>query len=546
MDFWIENGCLTKYTGPDCHVTVPEEVTQIGERAFSGTDITGVTLPANLCTIGHLAFSECKQLRAVTIPSSVTALGQHVFAGCDALETIRIGAGLEKISVLSFSHCRALTTLRIPKTVRRIDGYAFYGCRNLRHLILEGEETEFDIAAFTDCDALCEVEFPDAVWQRPIYWWSRHFRDRVMMLCAIAAYGKNEELSAYVRENAEAAVEHLFAMEVYSLIPVFLSHFERVPLEVLERMERHARALSLVEVLVTLAQIRAKHYPPEVLEEMETARLEGAMGLRPMSEEEWKKIFRFRRQFSIGGLLLFGYTGEGCVAYLPKRIGDEEVRGIAPHLFSDATALEAIAVDADHPAFCSVDGVLYSKDGSTLLAYPQGRRDEEFAVPAGVTRIAPKVFLRHPHLRRVILPEGVAEIGDSAFAMMNALEEVTLPESLCRIDTCAFSGCRSLRAIRVPDGVTELGEKVFWQCRAMEEAYLGRGITDLTSWTFATCHALLRVSLPETLESLDWTAFFDARTEPLILFRGTAAQWAAVEKSGEPIGRARTDCVEGG
>ena len=113
MDFLIENGCLTQYTGPDCHVTLPETVTRIGERAFAGTGITGVTFSSGLTSIGHHAFANCKQLTAVTIPASVRETGQYVFAGCDALERIDFEEGTEKICFLSFSHCKAVRELRI-------------------------------------------------------------------------------------------------------------------------------------------------------------------------------------------------------------------------------------------------------------------------------------------------------------------------------------------------------------------------------------------------------------------------------------------------
>jgi hypothetical protein len=80
--------------------------------------------------------------------------------------------------------------------------------------------------------------------------------------------------------------------------------------------------------------------------------------------------------------------------------------------------LTAIEVDASNPAYASVDGVLFSKDGTQLLRYPAGRLSGQFvhyAIPDTVTTIAAGAFRFTDNLLSVSIPAGVAELGGFAF-----------------------------------------------------------------------------------------------------------------------------------
>lgn len=85
-----ENGVLTEcdqeVKGP---VTIPEGVTSIGSRAFSGCSrLTSVTIPDGVTSIGDWAFENCSSLTSVTIPASVKSIGISAFSGCSNLETV--------------------------------------------------------------------------------------------------------------------------------------------------------------------------------------------------------------------------------------------------------------------------------------------------------------------------------------------------------------------------------------------------------------------------------------------------------------------------
>jgi len=84
---------ITRYVGTATVVNIPPTiqntpVTVIGDNAFYLTNITGVTIPNSVTSIGVTAFSECKSLTSITIPASVTSIGMAAFSGCWELTSV--------------------------------------------------------------------------------------------------------------------------------------------------------------------------------------------------------------------------------------------------------------------------------------------------------------------------------------------------------------------------------------------------------------------------------------------------------------------------
>ena len=57
-DFEIEEGVLKRYTGSDHSIIIPDGVTKIGSSAFSGSSLTGVTIPESVSEIGRASCRE--------------------------------------------------------------------------------------------------------------------------------------------------------------------------------------------------------------------------------------------------------------------------------------------------------------------------------------------------------------------------------------------------------------------------------------------------------------------------------------------------------
>ena len=201
---------ITGYKGTDKDVTIPSQdsgktVSEIGESAFSGTNITSVKIPDTIVQIGSYAFSECASLATVTFGRNVGSIGKEAFCKCTSLTEIELPAALTKAGSRAFADCTSLKTVEINseltsaqymfsgcdaldgnaltyagKTippymfygcaklsalsfidkVTEIGTYAFYGCDSVKTLKLGNSLTELGSAAFSHCAGLTSVELP--------------------------------------------------------------------------------------------------------------------------------------------------------------------------------------------------------------------------------------------------------------------------------------------------------------------------------------------------------------------------------------------------
>ena len=96
---------------------------------FNNNDITGITFPPSLTSIGSYVMFGCKGLTHVTIPSTVKKIGGRAFSSCTALTSLNIEDGVETIGNSAFQGCTSLHgDLTIPSSVTLIDVQAFSGC----------------------------------------------------------------------------------------------------------------------------------------------------------------------------------------------------------------------------------------------------------------------------------------------------------------------------------------------------------------------------------------------------------------------------------
>jgi hypothetical protein len=113
-------------------ITLPSSLTTIGQEAFEGCNLTSIIIPSSVTSIGAEAFYICPDLTSVTFssPSSVTSIGYAVFAGT-GLTSITIPSSVTSIGANAFELCTALTSVTIPSSVTSIGQYAFLDCGSL-------------------------------------------------------------------------------------------------------------------------------------------------------------------------------------------------------------------------------------------------------------------------------------------------------------------------------------------------------------------------------------------------------------------------------
>lgn len=106
--------------------------------------------------------------------------------------------------------------------------------------------------------------------------------------------------------------------------------------------------------------------------------------------------------------------------------------GVA-HPFANCTSLIEINISEENHEYKSVDGVVYSKDGTKLLIYPAGIKGN-FEIPNEVVEIEDMAFNGNKFIVMLVIPDGVEKIGTEALTECDSLKAVIIPESVKSID----------------------------------------------------------------------------------------------------------------
>ena len=115
----------------------------------------------------------------------------------------------------------------------------------------------------------------------------------------------------------------------------------------------------------------------------------------------------------------FGHCENLKGIFIPKNVATIGLRA-----FYNCQNLTDIYVHGDNENYKSVDGVLYTKDGKTLIAYPAGKTESEFTVCSGVNTIEGYAFYGCNNLEKITIPNSVKKIGYDAFGSCSSLTDV--------------------------------------------------------------------------------------------------------------------------
>ncbi len=405
-------------------------------------DIQSVVIQPGVTDIGENAFYRCSGLTSVTIPDSVTSIGDYAFSNCSGLTSVTIPSSVTSIGSNAFYNCSGLTSAGPIGSgcnyefgwTTKISDRAFSGCSNLRDVYLPDTMTDIGARTFYNCTSLTAFHVGDNN----------------------AAFSTSDGI--------------LFSKDGHTLIryPSGKNESEyTIPDDVntLAADAFQAAKLSWVKV-------------PEGVKVLPAFCFVGCTNLQTIILPDSLTTLQNECLWRIATSELTIPAG---------------VTGVEGHFAGGG--LVNIYVDANNTAFTSVDGVMFSKDLKTLIAFPERRPN--YVIPEGTEAIRSHAFAFSNIFSTIYIPLSVKEIGYYSFYNSGNLSDVyyegsssdweniaidtgndsllharlhclrdeyknllVLPDNLTRIESQAFVGTGA-DAVRIPKGVTEIAPDAF-------------------------------------------------------------------------------------
>ncbi len=385
-------------------VTFPSSVVSLGENAFENcTSLTYVDLTAveELGVIPTSCFQGCTALEAVDIPASVGTIGNDAFADCTSLKQANIppASKLDHIGINAFLNCESLESLELPASLQWIGLYAFSNCKSVASLRFRGSDISIiSLHAFDGCAALEEVCLPDHVGA---------IGDKAFANCTslkVVVYGK-----ALPQVQKSDVFEGCSALELM----IFPTHDAGVD-------------------------------PSE----------------SDMKYAGWTKGMAYMTYFVTQGgdaiaINRIVPSSKHRAVTVPAKIGYRSVTRIADFAALDKTLL-------------------------TEVRFPSDTK---------INHIGSEAFKGCTALKKIEFPASVKELCSSAFKGCTSLSSVSFnTTSLSTIESEAFSGCTSLTEVTLPEGVTTIGHHAFYNCLKLETVNLSDSLQNIDAQAFSCDH----------------------------------------------------------
>ena len=407
------------YEGNDYPVTSVVEAYGSNEDFYhtvsvlSETEVTKITLPSSIKTIGYLSFRRSPYLQEVVMNDGITKIGEGAFGWCSEL-----------------------TTINIPSTVTVLPKGIFEGCDNLKTLTLQEGLTFMDFEALwhTSIETLTIPSTCTTFGSRPL--------DLPKLETLIMKVKEPADIRVMGPYNLETMSSSVFGIynnafnTDYGPVREYFGNIDLiVPLGCKESYEMLEPWLNFGSI----TEEGSEYYQPKKI-------AVNIDGINYMLEEtlngqnETKRIATIARQNpSLSGDIVIPEK----VSYAKKVLQGNEWVTLEAQDY-DVTAL--------YDPIINFNGDPRPSDGCGAF---QGCAITSISLPATITVIPANTFYSCRLLKNVELPEGVTTIRTGAFANCISLEEIYLPETITDMSgDQIFCGCTSLKKVNIPKYVT--------------------------------------------------------------------------------------------
>ncbi len=546
-----------EYSG---QITIPEtvsyneqtyRVTAIGAAFYGCKNLSSITIPNSITSIGKNAFNNCDGLTSITIPNSVTSIGTYAFESCDGITSIEIPNSVISIGNDAFYYCSNLTSIAIPNSVTSIGSDAFDGTPWYKNqpdgLVYAGnvlytykgsmsESTSITIregtigianSALSSCKNLTTVTMPESLTS---------IGNEAFKGCTGLGAVTIPENVTSIGSNAFADCSNLYFIDIpqsvttigvnafnntawYNNQPDGVIYIGKVLYKYKGTMPENT-SIKIPEGTISIAasafddnynnigegKLTSITIPKSLTHigisafHSTSGNIKGDISVHITSMEAWCNI-EFENDdsnpFSSYKATYLYLNG----ALVSKLTIPNTISNIKQYAFYNCSSLTSVNIPQNvssigERAFsnCSNLTSINIPDRVTSVDLSGCSSLTSVNIPDGVISID---FSDCNNLTFVNIPNSITSIENGDFRDCSSLTSITIPESVTRIEEHAFENCRSLTSVNIPDNVTEIGNYAFWRCNSLTSVILGNGVTSIGYYAFYDCNKLNSIIVKE-------------------------------------------------
>ena len=516
-------------------VSIPESVTSIGREAFRWCRaLESVKMPTNLKILKHGVFASTG-LKSVMIPTNVTSIERGAVAGCVGLMEVTIPDSVTDIGIDAFRGSGRIKFVTIPSNVRAISDHAFAVCGEMTTVTMRGERPSAPNNIFERCGKLTSIHVSAkckswagmAEWQGiPLV-----FDDKVVVDGYTWSYcARNGEAEIVAEKDGKFACAVSPSPKGDVTIPSTLGGVSVTRIG--QCAFKDCKGMSSVKIPSTVKSFGSwgvfagcsgltSVVIPDGVKSIEECAFWGCSNLKSVTIPPSVTKISDAAFGCCGGLAsltipptvkeLRTQVFFGCGALKSVTIpASVEKIGWAAFVYSGE--LKEINVDPQNKWFTSVDGALYTKDLTELVACPNALTS--LTIHPSVKKLRAAAIISCGKLESLTIPEGVTEIGWQAIKDCVSLKSVKIPSTVKSIAEIAFCNCRSLTSVTIPESVSSIGKRAFENCGALTSVTMRGERPNSSGDIFPKCVNLKSIHVPANAKS--WVGMTEWQGIPLV------------------------------
>ena len=465
-----------------------------GECGANGDDVTWT-----LDSEGTLTISGEGWIDDYKFDSFDSAAPWHQTAINQDIKKVIINEGVMAIGKYAFYRCESLTSVTIPNSLERIYDYAFSNT-GLANIYIPGSVEYIGDKVFNGCKGLTSINVDsnnDSYLSENGVLFNK---DKT----AIIRYPAGKTDKSYVIPNSVGAIWAGAFQACRNLtnvtIPDSVTHIDNNAFSGCSGLTdiELPRSLEYIGMgaFSNCTGLASIEIPENVI--IEDSLFYGCTGLTSINVDSNND------SYSSENGVLFNKDKTELICY-PD--GKEDKSYTIPNgvliwhnAFSKCINLTSINVDSNNDSYLSENGVLFNKDKTELISYPAGKTDKSYTIPDGVTRILGNAFSGCENLKSVTIPDSMNVINTGAFVSCIGLKSITIPSGVYEIENHAFDGCTGLTNVHIPLGVSRIGPNAFYSCTGLTSIVIPESVWDIYEFAFYGCENLKDVYYGGTQE----------------------------------------------